>query len=188
VEDRAERDRILVRSVLDGEQEAYGELVERYQKLAAGVAWRYGVPQGEIEDVVSEIFIKAYRNLHRYRPDHPFSTWLYRLAANHVVDHGRRARKERGRAEMPEQLRDPSADQGAQLLGRERAKVLRQALEELPSHYREALFQVYIEGMKIDEASKTSGLPPGTIKTRLMRGRRALQRILVRRNPELFGV
>jgi len=174
--------------VLDGDQEAYGELVARYQKLVAGVAWRYGVPQGEIEDVISEVFIKAYRNLHRYRPEHPFSTWLYRLAANHVVDHGRRARKERGRTEMPEQLVDPAAGQGEQALGRERARVLREALEEVPDHYRETLFLVYIEGMKIEEASRTSGLPPGTIKTRLMRGRQALRRILTRRYPELFGV
>jgi len=188
VEDEAERDRERVRAVLDGDHEAFAELVGRHQKLVAGVAWRYGVPRGEIEDMVSEVFIKAYRNLHRYRPDHPFSTWLYRLAANHVVDHGRRARKERGRTEMPEQLVDPAAGPTERTLDRERAQAVREALDAVPAHYRETLFLVYIEGMKIDEASRTSGLPPGTIKTRLMRGRQALRRILERRYPELFGV
>ena len=47
-----------------------------YQKLVASVAWRYGTPRQEIEDVVSEVFIKAYNNLHQYRPEHAFSTWL----------------------------------------------------------------------------------------------------------------
>jgi DNA-directed RNA polymerase specialized sigma24 family protein len=65
-----------------------------------------------VEDVVSEVLLKVYRNLHQYRPDHAFSTWLYKLTANHVVDRSRRMKKERGRTEMPEQLEDkaPGAD------------------------------------------------------------------------------
>ena len=78
----------------------------------ASVAWRYGAPRQEIEDVVNEVFIKAYSNLHQYRPEHPFSTWLYRLAANLVVDRGRRAKKERNRVEMPEQVTDDSPSAG----------------------------------------------------------------------------
>ena len=62
--------------------------------------------QEEIEDVVSEVFLKTYRNLHLFRPDNPFSTWLYRLAANHVIDHGRRKRKEQARREMPREIAD----------------------------------------------------------------------------------
>lgn len=186
MEDRIGHDRSVVQSVLEGDTEAYGELLERYQKMVASVAWRYGVPQSEIEDVVSEVFIKAYRNLHQYRPEHAFSTWLYRLAANHVVDHGRRTQKERGKTELPQQMVDPAQGPDEQALDRERARLLREALEELAPHYREVLFLVYIEGMKIDEASKTSGLPPGTIKTRLMRGREKLRRLLVRRHPQLF--
>ena len=67
MEDRAAQDQRLVRSVLEGDTDAYGELVARYQRMIAGVAWRYGAPANEIEDVVSEILIKAYDNLARYR-------------------------------------------------------------------------------------------------------------------------
>ena len=77
--DRPDQDHRVVEAVLGGSQEAFGDLVTRYQNLVAGVAWRYGAPRGEIEDVVSEVFIKVYRNLHQYRPEHAFSTWLYRL-------------------------------------------------------------------------------------------------------------
>ena len=69
----------------------------------------------------------------------------------------------------------------------ERAGLLRAALEELPRHYRDVIFLVYVEGMKIDEAARTLHLPQGTIKTRLMRGREGLRRILIRKHPDHFG-
>lgn len=187
MEDRTEQDGRLVRSVLEGNHDAYADIVDGYQKLVASVAWRYGVGTGEIEDVVSEVFVKAFVNLHRYRAEHPFSTWLYRLAVNHVIDRGRRKRKERGRVEMPEQLADDTRGQDAALESGERARLVRAAMDELPPRYREVLFMVYVEGMKVADAARTAGLPSGTVKTRLMRGRDALKRILVRRHPEYFG-
>jgi RNA polymerase sigma-70 factor (ECF subfamily) len=187
MEDRAAQDQRVVRAVLRGDRDAFGGLVARYQKLVASVAWRYGIPQQEIEDVVSEVFFKTYRSLHRYRPDHPFSTWLYRLAANHVVDHRRRVGRRGQRAELPEQLDDPAPGPGERAESRERARFLRDALESLRPKYREVLFLVYVEGFKVEETARTLGLPQGTIKSRLLRGREALRKVLVRRHPELFA-
>ncbi len=177
----------LVQAAVRGDEKAFRELMERYGKLVTGVAWRYGTRTSDIEDVVSEVFIKMYGNLHRYRPDHRFSTWLYRLSANHVIDHGRRSRKEQGRVEMPEQIVDPSSQIQEGLEEQERAMQVRSGLRELADRYRAPLFLVYVEGMKVHEAARTLGLPVGTVKTRLMRGRNALAKILTRRNPELFG-
>jgi RNA polymerase sigma-70 factor (ECF subfamily) len=156
VADRAACDQRVVRAVLAGDREAFSDLVARYQKLVASVAWRYGTRQEEIEDLVSEVFFKVYRNLHQYRPDHAFSTWLYRLAANHVLDHARRAR------------------------------LVRSALQEVRPRYREVLFLVYVEGFRVEEAARALGVPQGTIKSRLLRGREALRKILSRRHPELI--
>lgn len=187
MEGRHAEDRNLVESILEGDRERFGELVTRYQNLVASVAWRYGVPRDDVEDVVSEVFVKVFRNLHQYRPDHPFPTWLYRLAVNHVLDRARRARKERGRTEMPEQVVDPTPGPADGLEGDERVAVLRAALADLEPRYREVLFLVYVEGLKVDETSRILGIPDGTVKTRLMRGRRALKKLLVRRHPEHFG-
>jgi len=187
MEDPTTEDRRLVRSVLRGDGNAFGPLVTRYQKMVASVAWRYGIGAAEIEDLVSEIFVKAYRNLHRYRAEHPFATWLYRLAANHVIDHGRRARRERGRSDLPTDLTDPAPGAAAGMEASERAQLLRAALEEVPPRFREALFLVYIEGLKLGEAARLLGVPQGTIKSRLMRGRTALRRILARRHAGYFG-
>ena len=187
MEDRADLDRQLVASALAGNPEAFGDLVSRYQNLVAGVAWRYGVRREEIEDVASEVFLKVWRNLERYRPDHPFATWLYRLAANHVVDRSRRARKERGRTEMPEQVADPAPGASEDLDARERERLLREALRDLDPRYREAVLLVHVEGLKVEEAARILSVPVGTVKTRLMRGRLALRKALVARHPEHFA-
>jgi len=178
MEDGAAADLALVEAVLRGDSAAFGELVARFQRLVASVAWRYGVSRDDIEDVVSEVFVKAYENLRRFRPDHPFATWLYRLAVNHVIDRGRRQAREQRRAELPEGLADPRPDPAALAAEHEDARRVRHALAGLPTHYREALFLVYVEGWKLEEVSRSLGLPLGTVKTRLMRGRSALRRAL----------
>jgi RNA polymerase sigma-70 factor (ECF subfamily) len=186
-EAQAAQDLAAVRAVLAGDRNAFRGLVTRYQGLVAGIAWRYGVRREDVEDMVSEIFTKSYTHLGQFRPDHPFATWLYRLAANHVIDHARRARKERHRVEMPEQVEDgrPGAEDGME--AHERVALLRSALETVDIRYREALFLVYVEGIKVEDTARLLGIPEGTVKTRLMRGREALKKALVRRHPEHFG-
>lgn len=179
MEDRTARDTDVIRRVLEGESERFDELVGAYQGLVAGIAWRHGVRRDEIEDVVSIVFYKAYANLHRYRPDHPFSTWLYRLAANAVVDHlRRRTRREAGRVEMPESVADGAAGPAADAEDRERAAAVRSALAQLSRPYREALELVYFEGLTVEQAARVLGVPTGTLKTRLMRGRDGMRRQL----------
>jgi RNA polymerase sigma factor (sigma-70 family) len=178
MEDGAARDLALVDAVLGGDSAAFGEIVGRFQRLVASVAWRYGVARDDVEDVVSEVFVKVYENLRRFRPDHPFATWLYRLAVNHVIDRGRRQVREQRRTELPAGLADPGPDPATQAGQREDAQRVRRALAGLKAPYREALFLVYVEGYKLEEVSRSLGLPLGTVKTRLMRGRLALRRAL----------
>jgi len=185
MEDRAAQDQRLVRAALEGDGGAFGQLVAAYQRMVGGVAWRYGVAREDVEDAVSEVFVKAWQNLQRYEPDHPFSTWLYRVAANHVIDRGRRQRHERARVEMPAALADSAPDASSEMESRERIELVRAALAELPEHYRSVLFLVYVEGLRVEDAARVLGLPSGTIKTRLMRGRAALRDRLTCRHPEL---
>ena len=178
MEDGAARDLALVDAVLRGDSAAFGEIVGRFQRLVASVAWRYGVQRDDVEDVVSEVFVKAFENLRRFRPDHPFATWLYRLAVNHVIDRGRRQVREQRRSELPESLADPAPGPDERAAEGEDARRVRRALAGLKPPYREALFLVYVEGFKLEEVSRSLGLPLGTVKTRLMRGRAALKRAL----------
>lgn len=176
-----------VEAVLRGDGAAFGRIVGRYQRMVAAIVWRHGFRREDVEDIVSEVFVKAYRNLHRYRPEHPFATWLYRLARNHTIDRTRRARTDLARGEMPEQPRDPAPGPAAIVEKRERAGLVRRALGDVPPVYREAVELVYVEGRRVEEAARLLEVPEGTVKTRLMRGREALRRILRDRHPELFG-
>jgi len=187
VEDRPTQDLELVDSVLRGDEAAFGVLVGRYQRLVGSVAWRYGVPADEVEDVVSEVFLKVFRNLHRYRPDHPLSTWLYRVAVHHVIDRSRRSSRRPETTAIAPGLPDGAPGPHAEADAAERACLVRRALASLAPRYREALFLVYVEGCSVEETAGILELPQGTVKTRLMRGRAALRRVLDARWPGRFG-
>jgi len=185
-DDRAALDLEIVNEVLSGNSSRFRELVTRYQNMIAGIAWRSGCRREDVEDVVSEVLLKVYRNLHQYRPDHAFSTWLYKLTANHVVDRSRRMKKERGRTEMPEHVEDRTPGADDTMEQDERHALVREALTEVDVRYREVMQLVYVEGLKVEETARVLGTPEGTVKTRLMRGREALKKVLMRRHPEHF--
>jgi RNA polymerase sigma-70 factor (ECF subfamily) len=88
---------------------------------------------------------------------------------------------------MPAQVADDAPGPEEWVEGRERRSLVREALSDIDPRYREAIFLVYVEGKRVDEVARTLGVPEGTVKTRLMRGRDALRKILVRRHPEHFG-
>ncbi len=172
------RDHGLVERVLAGDEDAFAEIVRQHQRLVAGIAWRYGVPRSEIEDVVSSAFLKVYVNLHRFRPEYAFGSWLYRVATNHILDYGRRHRRDRMRDELPENLADSSPGP-AESAEREETRVrVRRALARLKPHYRDTLFLVYVEGQSVEQAAGLLGVAEGTVKSRLLRGREAMRRIL----------
>lgn len=177
----------LVLAVQAGRTDVYGDLVGRYQGMVASVAWRYGVPRDEIDDAVADVFVKVYRNIDRYRPMHPFSTWLYRVAVNEILDRARRRKREGQRAEIPENLADRRPGASERVLTDERHALLQRAVADLDDRYREVIFLVHVEGLKVEEAAAMLGIPDGTVKTRLMRGRRALKEKLERAWPEHFG-
>jgi RNA polymerase sigma-70 factor (ECF subfamily) len=87
---------------------------------------------------------------------------------------------------MPEQLEDASPGALDEMEVDERHLLVREALTKIDERYRESIRLVYVEGLKVEEAARLLGVPEGTVKTRLMRGREALRKVLVRTNPEHF--
>jgi len=180
----AEPDSRIIERILGGEADLFEEIVRRYQRMVGSVAYKMGIRPSDLDDLVSEVFIKAYRNLGRYRPEHAFSTWLYRLATNRVLDDVRARRREGRSEEVTENLPDrgPRADRA--LDDDDRARAVASALEAIPEEYRAPLVLLHMEGRKVTEIAYTLGIPEGTVKTRLARGRKRLRQVLVRRFPE----
>ena len=181
---QSDSDARLISQILAGEPDLYQEIVRKYQRMVASVAYKMGVRQDDMEDLVSEVFIKAYRNLSLYRPDHAFSTWLYRLATNRVLDALRSRRRSLKTDPLDERVVAGGEPADQMLQDRDRAQVVTRALERLPEEYRAPIVLLHLEERKVSEIALTLGIPEGTVKTRLARGRARLKKILEQDFPE----
>jgi len=175
-----------VSEVLAGRTERYSHLVRRYQRLVGSLAYRMGVRPEDTEDIVSEIFIKVYENLGRYRPEHAFSTWIYRIATNHILDHQRRLRRQGPKTELSETIADPGPLASEVAERGDVARRVRRLLPLLDEKYRAALILMHVEGKKIEEIAEIIGIPTGTVKTRLSRGRQRLADLIREHDPDLM--
>jgi RNA polymerase sigma-70 factor (ECF subfamily) len=136
----------------------------------------------EAEDLTQDIFVKVYQSLDRYRQDEgAFSTWLLTVARNQAIDHYRKRREELRRAESPEVLEQiPSRDEApTQLLEREeRARLVQRGVQALPLELREPIILCDLQGLPYEEVASVLGVPLGTVKSRLNRGRLELAKRL----------
>jgi len=175
----------LIRDVLAGRVERFEVLVRRYQRLVATAALRMGTPRDEVVDVTSEVFYKVYKSLGRYRPEHALSTWLYRIAINAALDRKRSTRHESRMEELSPSLADGRPSLESQATDLERSRLLQEALERIPGHYRSPLVLAHLEGMPLEEIARVLDLPEGTVKSRLFRARAMLKDIIRRHYPML---
>ncbi len=151
-------------------------MVERHHRRVFGLAYRYIGRVDEAEDLTQEVFVKVYQNLDRYRSEAgAFSTWVTTVARNHAIDHYRRRREERLRRESDETslATFPSADEGPlrRLERQERIQLVRDGLRSLPEDLREAVILCDLQGLPYDEIAQVLGVPLGTVKSRINRGR-----------------
>ena len=184
------RERAEIERIVAGAKDDFEVLVQRYQGRVYSLAYRLlGDPQ-EAEDVAQEAFLKAYRNLGRFRAQSSFYTWIYRITSNLALSRLRYlSRRGRGRTESLEQLRagedqaifdppDPAPGPREKLLERDLESTLSKALDRLPDAYRVVVVLRDIENKSYEEVAKLSGLPLGTVKSRLHEGRAKLQAML----------
>jgi RNA polymerase sigma-70 factor, ECF subfamily len=175
----------LIRDVLAGRVERFEILIRRYQRLVATAALRMGTPRDEVEDVTSEVFYKVYKSLGRYRPEHALSTWLYRITINASLDRKRSLRHESRMEELSPTLADGRPSLESQASDLQRSRLLQEAIERIPGHYRSPLVLAHLEGMPLEEIARLLHLPEGTVKSRLFRARAMLKDIIQRHYPSL---
>lgn len=180
-------DQELIERVQGGDKRSFDVLVRKYQGKVAGLVSRYVYDHGEVEDVVQEVFIKAYRALDRFRGDSAFYTWLYRIAVNtaknHLVASGRRPPGQDVDAEevvntsAGEKLQESESPEHS-IMTRQIAEVLQETLRSLPDDLREAIMLREIEGMSYEEIAEVMACPIGTVRSRIFRAREALDKEL----------
>jgi len=157
----------LVKEVLAGSQEAFGELVARYKDAAFGVAFHRLGDFEEARDAAQETFVKAFRNLGKLRRPEAFANWLYRIAEGTATD---AARRRRGELSL-EAVGEPAAPSPPD----EIAGQVREALATLPDKTRVAVILHYVDGYSHAEVAQFLGTTEGAVKTRVSRGKARLR-------------
>lgn len=158
-----------------------------YNRKIYNLCYRFTGRPSEAEDLTQEIFIKIFQTLTSYdAAQAAFSTWLNRVARNHLVDHYRRTHKDRLTSSLdddPAGYEDkPSAEEQpiARLESRERRELLQAALDRLSPDMREAVVLRDFQDLDYDEIAQVLGVPQGTVKSRINRGRMELARVIKR--------
>jgi RNA polymerase sigma-70 factor (ECF subfamily) len=173
----SDEDRVsaLVVAARAGSADAFGELVDRYRAPVVRLAYSLTHDVDEAKDVAQDAFLRAFRRIESFRPDRPFSRWLFVIARNASFDAVRRRR--RSAALVPASGEVVLGPEEWALRNEESDRV-RQALEELPDHYRKVLDLYYVTGLRYREIAVALGIPLGTVKTYIARAKRRLRDVL----------
>jgi len=177
----------LVRKAKEGDDEAFGMLVEQYQDKIYGYVSRMLHDPEEAEDVAQEVFIRAYQNLAGFRGAASFSTWLYRIATNLAID-AARARKRRwsdtfsldepvetDEGEMNRQLSADTRGTVSEAESFHLQRIVAEAIAQLSTKLRTVITLYDIEGLSYKETAEVLGCPVGTVKSRLFNARNQLR-------------
>jgi RNA polymerase sigma-70 factor (ECF subfamily) len=182
-----EQDQGLLDRCLAGEDSAWEALLRDYTRKIYNLCYRFTGRVEEAEDVTQEVFLKVFQTLKSYdAAQGSFSTWLNRVARNHLVDHYRRTRKDRVTSsledELPaaEQKSSPHMEPTGQVESRERRETLQLALDKLSPDLREAVILRDLHDLDYEEIALVLKVPQGTVKSRINRGRLELGRVLKR--------
>ena len=176
-------DETLVAAVLDGDRDRFGELVDRYQGRLVNYLFRLLRDVDDAHDLAQEVLVKVYQVLDRYDPQYRFSTWLFRVAQNAAIDQIRRRRLKLVSLRQNDEEgegRDwdlPSPERGpyGELRNRERGDAIQEAIYSLPWEYRELILLRHFGELPYEEIAQLKGMPLGTVKNKLFRGRQMLK-------------
>ena len=171
----------LVQKSQEGNEEAYGVLVETYKRKVFNMAYSLTLNREVADDLAQEVFIKAYYALPRFKGKAAFSTWLHQITVNHTRDYLRKFSRMR---QVPfDETKGDLSTQEDEAEKREREKELEQkkkivheAIATLPEKYRVILSLRDIQGLPYGEISRVLNISPGTMDSRLHRARKMLKK------------
>jgi RNA polymerase sigma-70 factor, ECF subfamily len=184
----------LVRRLKDRDESAFREMVEEYGDRVFSLTYRMLGNREEAEDLAQEVFITIFKSIDSFRGDSKFSTWLYRVTANHCKNRIKylARRHDRDRAELTERAEAvgmggsslaaprPAPRPDTQLEGAQLEQILQQAIAELDEEPRILVILRDVEDLSYEEICAITDLPEGTVKSRLHRARMALRKKLLK--------
>ena len=178
-------DKELVKKTLAGKQEAFEMIVQKYQQPLLNYIGR---TVGEYElalELTQDVFIKTYSSLHSYRSHYKFSTWLYKIASNYIIDYWRKKKikafsidQQSEKEDSPPPIQVPSQETSiyekyelSEIKGK-----IETALEKIPSYLRELFVWKHINEFSYQEIAEIKDLPVGTIKNRVFQAKELIRK------------
>lgn len=182
-------DLLLVAASKNGDQDAFAQLVQRYQRRVFNLVYRMLQQYEETTEITQETFLAAWQGLPAFRGDARFSTWLYRIAYNCSLKQLELRKRDRAlqvALETEQVLEDASNETraNAEIDARDRQALIQEHLSHLPAKYRIVLILRHLQDMTYEEMAEILTMPIGTIKTHLFRARNLLKERLQSLNRE----
>lgn len=176
-----------VNAAINGDQDAFAWLMKKYKGPLQNLIYRMVSDKNEIEDLIQEVFIKAFNSLRNYNQEYAFSTWIYRIAINNTIDYLRKKKLEtfsidsqseedddRPKFEIP----DTSYLADANIILEQRQQIINNAINSLPEKYKRVIELRHKEELSYEEIAEILDLPIGTVKAHLFRARELLNKYL----------
>lgn len=178
-------DEELVKVVREENKEFYSEIIKRYQTKLGHYLRKFIKNSDELEDVLQEVFIKAYRNLYDFNTARKFSPWIYRIAHNEALNHLKKYQKESISLDEKEwEIIDEKMSADEKIDAKFTKNKIEEQLFTLKEKYRAPLILYFFEDRSYEEISEILRLPRSTVGTLIMRGKGQLKELLEKEKYE----
>ena len=182
-----ESDLGLIKRVIEGDKDAFEELIVLYEKKVYNICFRMSGNREDALDLSQEVFIKVYRSVKSFKADSMFSTWLYRVTMNVCVDYSRKTRSQarqislysqEGKGGIPIDIPDERFNPEEYAEKEDRARMVWNAINMLSPEHKRILILREISGKSYVEIADILEMEEGTVKSRISRARENMRRIL----------
>ncbi|WP_298778396.1 sigma-70 family RNA polymerase sigma factor [uncultured Polaribacter sp.] len=185
------KDQLIINKVLKGDANAFAYLVDTYKDMVFSLAFKMTKKREEAEEVSQDTFIKAYKNLGKFKGDSKFSTWLYRIAYHASLDAIKKNKNHNNSFEINEITYNQIQSVDTILQGierKERAKVMNDCLLKLPEEERSLIWMFYFDELSLREIIEVTSISEANLKVKLHRARKKLLAIVQENvEPELIS-
>lgn len=180
--DKALKDfKLIDHAVNDGDEQSFAELMDRYKRPVYHMILKMVRNIDDAEDLTMEAFAKAFKNLHKFKKDYTFSTWLFRIATNNAIDFIRKKKldtfslntsfKDDGGEPVNIDVEDNNLNPQEETIKDQKIELVQMFVTKLPPKYQRLVRLRYFDELSYDEIAKTLDAPLGTVKAQLHRAR-----------------
>ncbi len=187
--------RLIDKALEDGDEQAFAELMQRYKMAVYHMILKMVRNVDDAEDLTIEAFAKAFKNLHKFKKDYTFSTWLFRIATNNAIDFIRKKKlktlslnttfKNDSGDDVNIDVEDENLNPQQEAIKTQKIELVQMFVTKLPAKYQRLVKLRYFEELSYDEIAKELDAPLGTIKAQLYRARELMYELVKSKREHL---